>query len=129
MRICPLMQGSVPGLGTIIRSHTLWGNSAHVPKLEKSSHCNKKPMYAMKTHCSQIYIYIWTFQVCSRKESACQCRRRELDPWVGKIPWGRKWQPTPMDRGAWIKCLTAENAYLLTSFGVVISLRVSGCLK
>ena len=31
-----------------------------------------------------------------------------LDPWVEKIPWRRKWQPTPvflhenpMDRGAW----------------------------
>ena len=33
----------------------------------------------------------------SGKESACQCRRsrrRELDPWVSKIPWRRKWQPT-----------------------------------
>ena len=33
------------------------------------------------------------------KESACQCRRRrrwEFDPWVGKIPWRRKWQPTPV---------------------------------
>ena len=20
----------------------------------------------------------------------------QLDPWVGKIPWGRKWQPTPV---------------------------------
>ena len=33
----------------------------------------------------------------SGKESACQCRRgREcrFDPWVGKIPWGREWQPT-----------------------------------
>ena len=19
-----------------------------------------------------------------------------FDPWVGKIPWGRKWQPTPV---------------------------------
>ena len=31
-----------------------------------------------------------------------------LDPWVRRIPWRRKWQPTPvilprksMDRGAW----------------------------
>ena len=31
-----------------------------------------------------------------------------LDPWVGKIPWRRAWQPipvflleNPMDRGAW----------------------------
>ena len=44
------------------------------------------------------------------KELACQCRRhkrRRFSPWVGKIPWRRAWQPTPvfllenpMDRGA-----------------------------
>ena len=32
----------------------------------------------------------------SGKESACQCRRREFNPWVRKIPWRRKWQPTPV---------------------------------
>ena len=34
----------------------------------------------------------------SGKESACQCRRQRdgFDPWVGKIPWRRKWQPTPV---------------------------------
>ena len=25
------------------------------------------------------------------KESVCQCRRCGFDPWVGKIPWRRKW--------------------------------------
>ena len=28
-----------------------------------------------------------------------QCRRHKrcrLDPWIGKIPWRRKWQPTPV---------------------------------
>ena len=25
-----------------------------------------------------------------------QCRRHRLDPWVKKIPWRRKWQPTPV---------------------------------
>ena len=30
------------------------------------------------------------------KESACQCRRLGFYPWVGKIPWRRKWQPTPV---------------------------------
>ena len=29
------------------------------------------------------------------KESACQFRRPRFNPWVGKIPWRRKWQPTP----------------------------------
>ena len=32
----------------------------------------------------------------SGKESACQCRRCGFDPWVRKIPWRRKWQPTPV---------------------------------
>ena len=30
------------------------------------------------------------------KESACQCKRQGLDPWVWKIAWRRKWQPTPV---------------------------------
>ena len=33
------------------------------------------------------------------KESACQCRRHwrsEFNPWVRKIPWSKKWQPTPV---------------------------------
>ena len=30
----------------------------------------------------------------SGKESACQCRRHGFNPWVRKIPWRRKWQPT-----------------------------------
>ena len=32
------------------------------------------------------------------KESTCQCRKHRrlaFDPWVGKIPWRRAWQPTP----------------------------------
>ena len=47
----------------------------------------------------------------SGKEPACQCRRHKrdrFDPWIGKIPWRRAWQPlqyscleNPMDRGAW----------------------------
>ena len=32
----------------------------------------------------------------SGKESACQCRRDEFDPWGGKIPWSRKLQSTPV---------------------------------
>ena len=49
--------------------------------------------------------------VSGNKEATCQCRkynRGRFDPWVGKIPQRRAWQPTPvvlprdpMDRGAW----------------------------
>ena len=34
---------------------------------------------------------------CRGKEPACQCMRHKrsgFDPWVGKIPWKRTWQPT-----------------------------------
>ena len=35
----------------------------------------------------------------SGKESACQCRGRRthgFSPWVGKIPWQKKWEPAPV---------------------------------
>ena len=32
----------------------------------------------------------------SGKESTCQCRRHRFSPWVRKILWIRKWQPTPV---------------------------------
>ena len=35
----------------------------------------------------------------SGKDPPCQCRRHKrhgFDSWVGKIPWRRKWQPTPV---------------------------------
>ena len=51
--------------------------------------------------CSWFIISYW-FQVkgltrwLSGKESTCDCRRCRFNPWVGKIPWRRKWQPTPV---------------------------------
>ena len=33
------------------------------------------------------------------KEPACQCRRHKrssFHPWLGKMPWGKAWQPTPV---------------------------------
>ena len=30
------------------------------------------------------------------KESICTARRPSFDPWVWRIPWRRKWQPTPV---------------------------------
>ena len=61
----------------------------------------------------QLLIVCWStdaFNICwpphkgfpsgaSGKESAYQCRRRrrhEFNPWVGRIPWRRAWQPTPV---------------------------------
>ena len=32
----------------------------------------------------------------SGKEPTYLCRRHRLDLWVRKIPWSKKWQPTPV---------------------------------
>ena len=49
------------------------------------------------------FVYIFLSQGLpwwlSSKECACQCRRHRrcaFDPWLRKIPWRRKWQPTPV---------------------------------
>ena len=45
------------------------------------------------------YVLIGVPRWCSGKESTCECRRHKrlwFDPWAGKIPWRREWQPTPV---------------------------------
>ena len=46
------------------------------------------------------YLYIRDFQGgSSGKEPACpsgRSKRCVFDPWVGKIPWRRSWQTTPV---------------------------------
>ena len=45
------------------------------------------------------YIHLWSYKWLSGKESICQCRRHRrcrFNLWVRKIPWRRKWQPTPV---------------------------------
>ena len=42
-------------------------------------------------------LYTWASQVAQWcKESICQCRRHRFNPWVGKIPWRIKQQPSPV---------------------------------
>ena len=47
-----------------------------------------------------VYCYVQGFpKWLSNEESFCQCRRCrrwDFDPWVRKIPWSRKWKPTPV---------------------------------
>ena len=67
-------------------------------------------------HCRRILYHLSyqgspSYELCIRPFSGClpwwfsrlriclQCRRHgrwRYDPWVGKIPWRRKWQPTPV---------------------------------
>ncbi|CAN0506048.1 unnamed protein product [Rangifer tarandus platyrhynchus] len=50
-------------------------------------------------HCRRILHQLSYQESPSGKEPACQCRkykRSRFNPWVGKIPWRRAWQPTPV---------------------------------
>ena len=38
---------------------------------------------------------IRTSPVAQRLRIHLQCRKPRFNPWVGKTPWRRKWQPTP----------------------------------
>ena len=42
-------------------------------------------------------LHTWSFPLwLSGKESACNVGDTRFDPWVGKIPWRRAWQSTPV---------------------------------
>ena len=51
----------------------------------------------------------------SDKELTCQCRRQKksrFDLWVGKIPWKRKWQSTPVflpEKSHGHRCLVGQS--------------------
>ena len=45
------------------------------------------------------FFHLWASlvsQLLNGKVPTFQCRRCRFDPWVRKIPWRRKWQPTPV---------------------------------
>ena len=94
-------QGSIPGLG---RSP---GEGKGYPLQYSDLHCIAHGAAKSQTRLSNFHFHsvkTWL----SGKESTCQGRTPGFNPWVRKIPWKRKWQPTPiflpgksLDRGAW----------------------------
>ena len=70
-------------------------------KVMLMAHCTPSPLYKLLLWLltnilwfSYYYHHFGLPRWCSSKESVCQCRRHGFNPWVGKIPLGRKWQPT-----------------------------------
>ena len=58
---------------------------------------------AFQIFCRFLFAFVYLFlnlpRWLSSKESACQCRRGRrhgFNSWVGKMPWRRKWQLTPV---------------------------------
>ena len=68
-----------------------------------SSHTFRLKNASSFLHLRKHHIYfawisrVWDFPGGSESKSIClQCGRPRFNPWVGKIPWRRKWQPTPV---------------------------------
>ena len=46
--------------------------------------------------CLSLYCFILLFSGKEPTSKCRRCKRRRFNPWVGKIPWRRAWQPTPV---------------------------------
>ena len=57
----------------------------------------EKQVFSLTEQIINIYSVLGSFPGGSDYKSVClQCGRLAFDPWVGTIPWRRKWQPTPV---------------------------------
>ena len=57
----------------------------------------EKQVFSLTEQIVNIYSGLGSFPGSSDCKSVClQCGRPGFDPWVGMIPWRRKWQPTPV---------------------------------
>ena len=65
-------------------------------KKKKEVNSERTEWFAIRNKPKQKNTDIWRPEGSLVEESACQCRRCRFHPWVGKIPWRRKWQPTPV---------------------------------
>ena len=76
------------------------GNPEQLPKNCFLSHILCSENNVTQPPQKSVYINMHGFPGgASGKEPTCQVRRHKrcgFDPWVGKIPWKRKWQPTPV---------------------------------
>ena len=71
--------------------------------LELQNHCNGDCSHEIKRHLllgrkvmTNLDSILEFFSGLDGRNICPQCRGPRLDLWVGKIPWRRKWQPTPV---------------------------------
>ena len=91
------------------RSQALGVPEAHISVRSPSTATSSSERRALKTSPAETQTQLWSSGTnivewmisglpwwLSGKESTCRWRRRGFDPWVRKIPWRKKWQPTPV---------------------------------
>ena len=78
-----------PPAGAAAAAHGVWGGAGGQRRSPPGGRTSGLPGYLVTPSLSA--------QVVHQYRIACRCRRCKrlgFDPWVGKIPWRRKWQPT-----------------------------------
>ena len=80
-RTCP---GSLPAILSASVSKSLPQGSSPLPQTRLDA-----PLFPLRAHTPYSL-------VAQMVKNLPQCRRPSFDPWVGKIPWSRKGQPTPV---------------------------------
>ena len=70
-----------------------WGHSREQDRRNSCSH-EVSPVVGANINTAATYMGLP--KCLSGKESTCRYRRYVFDPWVGNIPWRRKWQPAPV---------------------------------
>ena len=79
--------------------NNIWnGNRLNTSINKRLSSWKKKIKIQLSVIWKRLSLYILSFPGGSdgKKASACNSRDPSWIPWFGKIPWRRKWQPTPV---------------------------------
>ena len=84
------------------RQILLWGpqGGAECATVHERSRVNCTTLFSIGFEYPQIWVSARGLEGLGkpprRKRICLQCKRPRFDPWVGKIPWRRTWQPTPV---------------------------------
>ena len=95
---------------TALKSYTPGRSKSSIQKVSSSPELNYSMdcwVFTLNSHSDLTWISWPTFHGSvagfpggtSGKEPTCQCRRLKrpgFHPWAGKIPWRKKWQPSPV---------------------------------
>ena len=92
--------------------------------------------------CVYIYIYIYIYigfpsgsLVKNPPPLACQCKSHRFNPWIGNIPWKRKWQSTSVfclgnpglqKNQTWLRT-KQQHTYIHTYIHTYVQMCVSCC--
>ena len=86
--------------------HSLQGNTVYHISSQKKDIFNSEDYFYKEVLCFKKCLLTnlknlinLPISCSSGKEPTSQCRRHKrcrFDPWIRKIPWRRKWQPTPV---------------------------------